>query len=40
MITRILDPIASKRMVGITLDRVEEALNSPLGKDRLLAPER
>ena len=34
------DYIAQKGMVGITVDVVEEAVNSLLGEDRFIEPER
>ena len=35
----VLDYIASKGMVGINIDVVEEAVNSLLGEDRFIEPE-
>ena len=35
----VLDYIASKGMVGVTIDNVEEAINSLLGEDRFQEPE-
>ena len=36
----VLDYIAQKGMVGITIDNVEDAVNSLLGEDRFIEPER
>jgi len=36
----VLDYIASKGLGGITIDHVEEAINSLLGEDRFIEPER
>ena len=36
----VLDHIASKSMVGITVDHVETAINELLGEDRFIEPER
>jgi predicted nucleic acid-binding OB-fold protein len=38
--SQVLDYIAAKRMVGITADVVEEAVNELLGEDRFIEPER
>jgi hypothetical protein len=35
----VLDYIASKGMVGINIDVVEDAVNSLLGEDRFIEPE-
>ena len=34
----VLDYIASKAMVGITIDNVEDAINTLLGQDRFIEP--
>ena len=34
----VIDYIASKGMVGITIDNVEEAINGLLGEDRFIEP--
>jgi len=36
----VLDYIAQKGMVAITIDHVEDAVNSLLGEDRFIEPER
>jgi hypothetical protein len=36
----VLDYIAANRMVMVTIDHVEEAVNSLLGEDRFIEPER
>ena len=35
----VLDDIASKGMVMVTIDHVEESINSLLGEDRFIEPE-
>ena len=36
----VLDYIASKDMVGITVDVVEQAINEQLGEERFIEPEK
>jgi hypothetical protein len=36
----VLDYIASKRLCGINIGHVEEAINELLGEDRFIEPER
>jgi len=36
----VLDYMASKNMVGITIDHTEDAINELLGEDRFIEPER
>ena len=36
--SQVLDHIASKGMVGITVDCVEQAINGLLGEDRFIEP--
>ena len=36
----VLDYMAEKRMVGISVDHVEQAINSLLGEERFIEPEK